>query len=465
MLDIFTKILEQFGAFFRLQEQLSSLSNNNPVIAAAVIFVLTVIVANVVITQIIEIRKKFLDDWIRSRFGWAGLLVGFSLTALVSTAIVLNLRQASSAAPVFDNDRYIVVGSSLLLQWDFPNKNARFEIQSAKDPAFKVGVEKNTVDGAYFPAENINGERFWRVREIDPDNRTISRWSRSVQSIQYDTTLQRIQATRNVIVYISNSFNEGFFKFDVTKDGERTTKGYDIAVIEEVIKRLPALLEIDGPLKFNLKPVKWEELLDTPKSGRADVIISTITSFPKREEEFGIKFSHPYYCTTQSLIYRPPPSSRPVLEMISGRKVGVQRHTTSQDIMRQFKSEAPEERKFELREEYDQAGTMIDALTKHLIDVGLTDTPFGASCAVEERYRQAGAQGVDQGRRFPEDDGAGAAFREICDCRQGWREQTHQRHQQCDRRYAGKAARRASGNGSWRILCDQGRRASQSSDV
>jgi hypothetical protein len=30
MLDIFTKILEQFGAFFRLQAQLSSLSNNNP---------------------------------------------------------------------------------------------------------------------------------------------------------------------------------------------------------------------------------------------------------------------------------------------------------------------------------------------------------------------------------------------------------------------------------------------------
>jgi hypothetical protein len=33
MLDIFAKILEQFGAFFRVQEQLLSLSSSNPVLA------------------------------------------------------------------------------------------------------------------------------------------------------------------------------------------------------------------------------------------------------------------------------------------------------------------------------------------------------------------------------------------------------------------------------------------------
>src|SRR6185436_17177188 len=100
--------------------------------------------------------------------------------------------------------------------------------------------------------------------------------------------------------YTSSSFNEGFFKFYAKKDGKQTRSGYDIAILEEVVKQLPPLLGIDGPIKYDLTRVKWEDLLATPQSGRTDIIISTITSFTAREDEFGIKFSEPYYCTTQS---------------------------------------------------------------------------------------------------------------------------------------------------------------------
>jgi polar amino acid transport system substrate-binding protein len=382
-MDFFTKILEQFGAFFRLQDQLSSLSNSNPVAAWLVILVIAMFIANIAITQVIEFKNKYFGQWRHNRLAWAGLIVGVCLAGLVSAGVVLNLQQATAAVPTFDKDLDIVIGRPLLLKWNYTNKNARFEIQNSVDPAFKLDVVKTTGDGAYFPAEHINGKRFWRVREVDANDRPVSPWSRSIAVVQYATSLKRIRETRHVSVYISNSLNEAFFKFDVRKDGKRKTKGYEIAIIDEIMSKLPHLLDIKEPLTYDLTPVSWDELLDAPRRGLADIIVSTITSFPERERDFSIKFSRSYYCTTQSLIYRSPLSSKSVREMIEKKKVGVQRGTTSQEIMKKFREEFQADRKFELKDDYDQAKSMVDALASHIIDVGLTDTPFARAAQLD----------------------------------------------------------------------------------
>jgi hypothetical protein len=144
MLDIFTKILEQFGAFFRLQEQLSSLSNNNPILAGVVIFVLIVIVVNIAITQFIEFRNKFFGQWLHNRFAWTGLVVGFFAAALVSTSIVLNLRKAVAPVPTLVVESDTVIGRPLLLSWkydDTQKRALRFQVQSSKDAAFSDDVK------------------------------------------------------------------------------------------------------------------------------------------------------------------------------------------------------------------------------------------------------------------------------------------------------------------------------------
>lgn len=396
-MDLFTKILEQFGAFFRLQDQLSSLSNSNPVAAWAVILVMAMFIANIAITQVVEFKNKLFGQWRHNHLAWAGLIAGFCIAGLVSAGVVLNLKLATAAVPTFDKDLDIVIGRPLLLKWNYPNRNARFEIQSSEDPDFKVGVEKTTGDGAYFPAEHINGKRFWRVREVDAKDMAASRWSRSIAVTQYETSLKRIKETRHVRVYISNSLNEAFFKFDVRKDGKRKSKGYEIAIIEEIINKLPPLLNIKEPLSYDVTPVSWDELLHAPRGGRADIIISTITSFSERERHFSIKFSKPYYCTTQSLIYRSPQSSKSVLEMIEKKKVGVQRNTTSQEIMKKF----TEEKKFELKDDYDQVKSMVDALADHLIDVGLTDTPFARSAQLDHGADKLVLKELTKANDFP----------------------------------------------------------------
>lgn len=398
-MDILKKILEQFGAFFQLQEQLTALSKTNPVLAGIVIFIIAIVVTNVIVTQAIELKNKFFGQWRPGVLAWAGLGAGLCLAALISAGTVLNLSQAT-APPVFDKDIDIVIGRRPILKWKYPNKNARFEIQSSEDPTFLAGVETYTADAQDLQTENINGKRFWRVREIDASDQPVSPWSQSIPIIQYETTLKRIQATRSVSVYTSSSINEGFFKFDVKEEGKRITKGYDIEIIDEIVRRLPPLLDIDGPLKQDIHRVKWRELLDAPKSG-ADVIISSITSFQKREDDFSIKFSAPYYCTTQSLIYRPSQSSKSVLETIEHRKVGVQGQTTSQDIMRQFKNEIPEDKKFELREDFDHAGDLVNALMKHEIDVVMTDTPFARAAQWQNGTEKLALKELTKDEDFP----------------------------------------------------------------
>lgn len=375
-MEIFTKILEQIGAFFQLHDQLKAWSQTNPVLAGVVIFVIVIIAVNFVVTQVVELKNKLFGRWKHSVRAWAGLTLGTCMAALISAGTVANLRQASAAVPIFDKEFDVVIGRPLVLKWKYPKENARFEIQSSEDPSFQVGVDSFVADGAYFAAEHTNGKRFWRVREVDAADQPTSPWSQSVPIIQYETTLKRIEATRSLSVYTSSSFNEGFFKFYAKKDGKQVRRGYDIAILEEVVKQLPPLLGIEGPLKYDLTRVKWGDLLATPQSGRADIIISTISSFPAREEEFGIKFSEPYYCTTQSLVYRPPLSANSVREMIANRKVGVQGKTTSQKIVREFKKEIADDSKFELKEDFDQPGSVTDAVMNRTIDVGMTDTPF-----------------------------------------------------------------------------------------
>jgi ABC-type amino acid transport substrate-binding protein len=379
MFDIFTKILEQFGAFFQVQQQLSSLSNSNPVIAGALIFAITVFAANIVVSQLIEFRKRFFGEWIHSRLAWAGLAAGLCVAALISTGVVLNLRKDAAPIPAIVVDSETVIGVPLLLKWqyDSPDVSARFQVQSAKNAAFSEDLkEYGFRSGRSWLVGQVNNKRYWRIRAVDGDGRAISSWSRRTLITQYETSLRRIRDTHNVNVYTSDSFNEGFFKF--AAEDSKGTKGYDVAVIEQVVRRLPAHLGIDGPINLILVPLKWDEMLNAPKTGRADIIISAITALPRREDDRSIKFSEPYYCTTQSLIYRPPGSFQSILRAIGNKRVGFPRTTTSEDIVKQFENEV----KFK-PVPFDSGDIMIESVARGDADYGLIDTPFARAAELQ----------------------------------------------------------------------------------
>jgi ABC-type amino acid transport substrate-binding protein len=375
-LDFFTNILEQFGAVFQLRERLSSLSGSNPVAATVLVFVIAVVAANTLFTQFVEFRKKFLGEWIHSAVAWVSLVIVASVAALISVGIVLNLRKAAAPVPVLLVDSDTVVGRPLLLNWKYDNpevKVVRFEVQSSKDKRFEHISEHGYRSGHTTLIGSINSKLFWRVRAVDEERIPISNWSLPVRITQYDDSLKRISDTHSVNVYISNSLNQGFFEFE-SDDGK--LKGYDLAVIDQIVSGLASHLNIDGPITFSPVPVDWQELLVAPKNGRADIIISAITALSEREDTLSIKFSKPYYCTTQSIIFRPVASTKPIAKMIEGKRVGVISKTTSEDLIKKFPG------KFNVRH-YDEGVQMIADIAKGEVDFGLTDTPFARGAELQ----------------------------------------------------------------------------------
>ncbi len=87
--------------------------------------------------------------------------------------------------------------------------------------------------------------------------------------------------------------------------------------------------------------------------------------------------------------------------MIENRKVGVQGRTTSQKIMKQFKREIPDDRKFELKEDFDQPGSMTNALMNRTIDVGMTDTPFARAAQWQNGADRLVLKELTKGEDFP----------------------------------------------------------------
>src|SRR5262249_586037 len=103
--------------------------------------------------------------------------------------------------------------------------------------------------------------------------------------------------------------------------------GFDIMLAERIKEELARRLGI--PLKLKQNPVEWGQLLDVPRQGRADFIISSITRLEHRERDFQIEFSDAYYCTTHALMYRVGAPDLSIGDMIRGKSVGVQEKSTN----------------------------------------------------------------------------------------------------------------------------------------
>ena len=352
MLNIFTGVIEQFGTFFQLRDKLTVLSNNNPVAATVLVFIMTMIAANIVVTQVVEFKRKFLGEWIRSPLAWVGLVLGAVIGGLISTGVVLNLRKASAPVPVLVVDTNTVIGRPLLLSWKYENaaqvtSAVRFEVQSSKDASFDQPFEYGVRSGRSAMIGTVNSRRYWRIRAIGEDLSEISKWSSPVAITQYENSLKRILDTHYANVSVSNNLNQGLFEFEA-KDSKGTLKGYDVTVINYIVSRLASQLGADRPITSTPVLIEWNDLLTAPKTGRADIIISGITASAEREDTLNVKFSKPYYCTTLSLIYRPAQPVMPIARMLEGKRVGVMSNTTSQDLIEMFLSDASGKGKFDI---------------------------------------------------------------------------------------------------------------------
>jgi ABC-type amino acid transport substrate-binding protein len=272
----------------------------------------------------------------------------------------------------------------------FAGAEILYELQSAVDADFESGARtENYAENERKDIWRSNASRYWRVSAVAVDGRSRQplpqserAWSTVVEVTQYDSAYQRIATTGQVLVYVSRSDNQDIFKWLDNKGGY---KGFDISLAKAVVDELSARMRTSGELAMVTRGVPWEDLLQAPSRGQADMIISSITKLARREPQYGILFSAPYFCTSYALIYRAGEQDRPIKEMVRDRIVGYQAKTTGEDVTTALRKGTP----FKTRE-YGSTELIVKAVVASEIDFGITDTPFAE--AAEVQYRADGKE-------------------------------------------------------------------------
>src|SRR5262249_3878555 len=154
---------------------------------------------------------------------------------------------------------------------------------------------------------------------------------------------------------VSDSREQGIFKF-LYRD---QFAGVEIDLTNFIAAELSS--HFRETIKASPRPVPWKELLKNIGDHRssADMGISTISKRNYREIGYGIKFSEPYYCTSQSLVFRVDQEEASIIDMIRDKRVGYQEETTSENIVEHL-SKATSFRKVP----YNEETQMFEALSR-----------------------------------------------------------------------------------------------------
>jgi ABC-type amino acid transport substrate-binding protein len=279
-----------------------------------------------------------------------------------------------SVVPQWAFDRKpVYLGERIPFAWTYKQAAAsapvHFEVESGVAGRFKREI---CTDADHYFVDRINATREWRVRAVaDCDSRNpVSRWSHAIEITQYDSIYQRIKSRGQIDIFVSNSQDQDFFKWG--------DQGFDIDLARVLVRDLSA--RMGRELKLALKPVVWEQLLPAADNQSADLAISSITKTSWREKKFAIQFTDSYYCTSYALMYRAGTPEGRILDMIKDRLVGVQRETTSANLVDSLAAGGL----FKI-EPFSNNESMQSALTASKIEFGVTDTAFAQAAQLSTR--------------------------------------------------------------------------------
>jgi ABC-type amino acid transport substrate-binding protein len=310
---------------------------------------------------------------------------------------VLRVHTSLEPVPVFQDGQRDFVREPVVLSWKqnpllreiLEEKHYEgpvlYHVQSASNTDFNERdiINKPKTDGntTYDLLEDAVGVRWWRVRPEDEKGEGLTtQWSPTIATTFYPSAFRRIKETKKLRVYVSNSINQGIFKY-VSRDGELS--GAEIRIAERVAEALKSEMGVEKFGKVTPTPVTWNELLDQPAKGTADLIISSISKSNEREYAHNLKFSLPYFCTGQSILYRTGTNTAAaILDSLRGKTIGYQENTSSERLIEALLSERGQA--YLLKRKFRETENLVQALRNKNsgIDFVLTDTPFALDASI-----------------------------------------------------------------------------------
>lgn len=387
-MELIAHLLGEFFAFHveNLREFIYVVCRDHPFVTSLLSFAGLIILIAIVAPSLKASHREFNELWESRRGKWL-LLIGivaaltFSACAVVAAVVLLG------PIPVLDNRApKAFVREPAIVKWNYDPLGPTsapiiYEVQSSRTRNF-INDDKTMTSEKMDSSSTYSfqpGARFWRVRATSNDGQSYGRWSGVAETHYYADAYSRIKATTKIIVFVSNSTNQAFFKF-INAKGELAGADIEIAkgIAEQLTTQLRATKTIDvtKTIQLTFWPVSWSDLLNSPKGGSdketPDIIISSISKRASREQKHEIRFSNPYFCTTQSLIQHKDQLGGPLANMLENKTIGYPNQTTSQELLEQLRKRID----FNMKP-YDDTDKMIEAVRrKSGIQLAVTDTPF-----------------------------------------------------------------------------------------
>lgn len=411
MLDHVAEYLIGYAA----RDDFIALCRDHWYLAVFPIFISATLLISLLLNQALEFNGK-LAPLMKTRKGRVSIGTCFVILTVLSVAVVFALPRFTQPTPEFALEKTTFVGEPIFLKWKYDRsklspqvrgKTPFYQLKSDDDPLFIHEPQIVTLDREYYFVEQPqSGRRYWTVRAYDSEKNPLSDWGPAIETTAYKSAYQQIATRGSVMVFVSNSINQGIFKF--IEDGK--FGGFDIDLVTAVVNDLPAAMNSPKKeFKANITPVPWAELLDTPRQGRADMIISTITKRQERVEAYNLNFSSTYYCTTQSVVYLDGKSQKPTEDMLNSKRVGVPEKTTSEDLVNAARSRGRPDIVSEMKrllgiselaslspvatgmkvgitppQRFIETDNVISAVLRGDIDFGVVDTPFAETAVLKD---------------------------------------------------------------------------------
>jgi len=330
----------------------------------------------------IEVQAKQLQADVSERvknyptFEQVALLLGSMQLTMTNQQIaidhikVMTQPRVSLVSPVSLSAEYplTLYSKAARLEWRFKEYDMRsnsFEVQFANTPEFAPSITSSVrtkLAAHTIDVTNITGTVFWRVRTVD-DLDAATPWSDTGKFELYRNAMERVARTRRLRVGISSSYVGEFAKLE---DNQLT--GLDIELARTIAARLGGNQLPKSTVEPEFIGFQWTSLLETPRQGKVDCIISTITIKKDREIQYALKFSQPYYQTYQVAAYLNGSRITNVAD-IARHRIGVQDGTTADDVARAFVPSQEIAR-------YPSTTVLFQELLSGKIGVAITDQDF-----------------------------------------------------------------------------------------
>ena len=344
-----------------LREWLNNLADENFFLTWFIISVLIVIIIFIVFPKFQGLVKDIIEILSDEKTLWKNILYGFLfLMIIVSLGYTFYLRMPHlTLTPQNTTGEYPTLYLSskvdLKLEHDRQDKsNLKYAVCYSKSDQGSFWRDINQLgkswnkdndclpafikDNRFIYQGNLNDIYYWKFKAFEDDNeydkeceitnlkkcKGFGNWSKPIKIAQYRDSLMRIRKTGKVLVGLSTSYNQGIYSLKIEKNGKLERDGVDIKVSKKIVEQikqeilenilkemqqtsirdyLPDFRKVRN-LEIEYVEVNWGELLDLPRTGKADFIISSISKYEKRQKEYKMISSNPYHTVPSVLVYK-----------------------------------------------------------------------------------------------------------------------------------------------------------------